>query len=213
MSTIAEELTARERAAQNTLAERGWTQGEFEDGEGGAVCLHGAVRFCAPQNGDEHIITQVLNRRGFTYEWNDDPDRSADEVPGALSADVTDEELAQTFGPQWAEIVALVRRAALLTHSERMRLHAAWHAASYAAWDAAWAAARSAAWYAARSAAWDAAWDAAWYAARYAAGYAAGALSVRDLIGQYGFTQEHYDTITEVWRKVIGHVHPEDGEL
>ena len=55
-------------------------------------------------------------------------------------------------------------------------------------------AARNAAWYAARDATWDATW----------------ALIVRDLIGQHGFTQAHYDLLTGPWRQVIGPVHPDD---
>ena len=49
-------------------------------------------------------------------------------------------------------------------------------------------------------------------AARDAAGAAAGALVVRDLIGQHGFTQEHYDLLTAPWATVIGRVHPDDAD-
>ena len=72
------------------------------------------------------------------------------------------------------------------------------------AWDAAWAAA----WDAARAAAWDAARDAAWAAAWTAAG-----LLVRDLIGQHGLTQGHYDLLTQVWRTAIGPIHPDDAPI
>ena len=86
---------------------------------------------------------------------------------------------------------------------------AAWPAARDAAWEAAWEAARPAARDAAWEAAWEAARDAAWEAARDAARAAV----VRDLIGQHGFTQEMYDTLTGPWRKVIGPVHPDDVDL
>lgn len=59
----------------------------------------------------------------------------------------------------------------------------------------------SAARYAARYAARDAAWD------------AAGALVIRDLIGQHGFTQAHYDLLTVPWRRTIGPIHPDDPDL
>jgi len=36
------------------------------------------------------------------------------------------------------------------------------------------------------------------------------ALVIRDLIGQHGFTQEHYDELTRQWRNVIGPLHPDD---
>jgi hypothetical protein len=133
--------------------------------------------------------------------------------------EITDVDLADTFGPQWEAIVALVRRVAMLTADETQRLAAAWDATQYAvratrkaARDAAQNAARDAAlaaWGAALDAAQDAAQDATW-AAWNAAGEAARALVVRDLIGQHGFTQAHYDTLTKPWRTVIGPVHPDD---
>ena len=50
--------------------------------------------------------------------------------------------------------------------------------------------------------------DAARYAARSAAGDvardAAGALVVADLIGEHGFTQDHFDTLTAPWFHVCG---------
>ena len=120
------------------------------------------------------------------------------------------------LGPQAAQVVALIARAATLTPDEARRLRAAWDAARGAARGAAWDAARDAAWDAARGAARDAVWDAAWHAARdatwgavrYAAWYAACALVARDLI-----STEHYDTLTTPWRTVIGPIHPDDPNL
>ena len=141
------------------------------------------------------------------------------------------------LSPQGPALVALFQRCNSLTADEVRSLRAARYAARVAAWDAAWDTARDtardAAWDTARVAAWDTAWDtalraawyaawdtardAAWYAAwdtaRYTAGYAAWAVVVRDLIGQHGFTQEMYDTLTGPWRKVIGPVHPDDVDL
>jgi len=179
-----------------------------------------------------------MRYKGFTEEWNDAGIRSADDVLAALRATVvTDEDLAETFGPQWAAIVALIRRAAALTEREAQDLVAAWGAAMDAAWDAtrgatrdatrdaardaAWVAAWGAAMDAARVAAWDAtrgatrdaamdtAWDAAWDATRGATR----ALLVRDLIGQHGFKQHHYNTLVAPWVKVAGPVHPDDQAL
>ena len=120
------------------------------------------------------------------------------------------------LGPQGAQLRDLIGQASRVTLSEARSMAAAWAAAGDAAWDAAWAAARAAAraaaWDAARAAAWDAAWDAAraaaWDAARAAAG-----LTVRDLIGQHGFAQEHYDILTGPWRQVMGRIHPGDPEV
>jgi hypothetical protein len=39
------------------------------------------------------------------------------------------------------------------------------------------------------------------------------ALNARDLIGQHGFTQEHYDALTGPWRKTIGRIHPDDLDI
>ena len=144
-----------------------WTQGAFEAGD--KVCLHGGVRSCVTEPGDKHIVSAVLNHRGLTTGWNDQIGRTEVEVVGAVLAlptEVLPDELAEMFGPQWAEIVSLVRRCAVLTADEGGRLVAAWDAARDAARDAAWVAARDAArvaaWDAARDAAWVAAWDAAW---------------------------------------------------
>ena len=153
------------------------------------TCLHGAIRYCQPVPGDAYLIEQVGAKYGFGTSDNDHQGSWA-EVRGLVPADITDDMLEATFGPQWEAIVALVRRAAVITPDEANRLHAAE--------DAAWDAARDAARAAARDAAWYAAGDAAW------------ALVVRDLIGQHGFTQEHYDTLTRPWATVIGPVHPDD---
>jgi hypothetical protein len=149
------------------------------------TCLHGAVRYCAPQPGDAHLIEQV----GARYGWGTgDNDRSTDwpTLFARVPAEITDDMLAATFGPQWEQIVAFVRRAATLTGNETRQLAAA----RDAAWDAALAAARDAA---------LATWDAAL------------ALSTRDLIGRHGYTQEYYDLLTRPWRTTIGPPHPEDG--
>jgi len=223
--------------AADYITEHGWTQGTFTASDG-AVCLHGAIKSCTPVDGDTGIIRAVMRYKGFTEEWNDAGIRSADDVLAALRATVvTDEDLAETFGPQWAAIVALIRRAAALTEREAQDLVAAWGAAMDAAWDAtrgatrdatrdaardaAWVAAWGAAMDAARVAAWDAtrgatrdaamdtAWDAAWDATRGATR----ALLVRDLIGQHGFKQHHYNTLVAPWVKVAGPVHPDDQAL
>ena len=152
---------------------RGW--GDFESPDG-KTCLHGAIRFCQPIKGDAYLIERVSTRYGFGTSDNDVAS-SWDEVRAKIIPDITDEMLAETFGPQWEQIVALVRRISTATPDEAIRLGAAWDAAWGAAWDAAWGAAwdaargaaRDAARDAARGAAWDAARGAAWDAARDAA--------------------------------------------
>jgi len=126
---------------------KGW--GEWTAGDQ-PTCLHGAIRSCQPIPGDAYIIQEVASRFGFGIDANDDandwPSIRAKVVP-----DITNDMLADTFGSQWEQIVALVRRAAVLTDDEVQQLAAAWAAAGAAAgaagaaaWDAAGAAAGAA---------------------------------------------------------------------
>ena len=219
--------------AADYIDQHGWTQGQFETDDG-KVCLLGAVRRCTPIPGDRHLVEQVMHRRRRADVWNDANDRTVDEVTAYLRehADVTDEELADTFGPQWREIVAQVRVISGATPQQLSDLAAAWSAARTAAWSVVWDAARAAAraaagsaagsavWDAvrdaARTAAWDAArtaaedaartaaWDAVRDAAEDAVRDAAWALATRGLIGTAGYTQKHYDLLTGPWRKTFG---------
>ena len=194
-----------DRLGHGNLWTRGWGT---PDDSTQPTCLHGAIRFCAPVPGDAQLIEQVGARFGFGTFANDQAaDFAAVESLIRAHADISDDMLADTFGPQWQPIVVLVRRAAILTSAETKALDAALDAARDAARAAAWAAAR-AAWDAARAAARDAAWAAAWDAAREAAR----ALVVRDQVGDT-FTQAHYDTLTRPWATVIGPVHPDDAPV
>ena len=169
--------------AADYIDQHGWTQGQFETDDG-KVCLLGAVRRCTPIPGDRHLVEQVMHRRRRADVWNDAKDRTADEVTAYLRehADVTDEELADTFGPQWREIVAQVRAVSGATQQQIVDLAAAGAAAGDAAWAAAWDAARD----------------------------AARALTIRDLISTNGYTQAHYDLLTGPWRQVMGPLHADD---
>ena len=202
-----------DRLGHGNLWTRGWGT---PDDSTQPTCLHGAIRFCAPVPGDAQLIEQVGARFGFGTFANDQAaDFAAVESLIRAHADISDDMLADTFGPQWQPIVVLVRRAAILTSAEAKALDAAraaaWDAARAAAWDAALDAARDAA-RAATRAAWDAARDAARAAARAAALDAARALVVRDQVGDT-FTQAHYDTLTRPWATVIGPVHPDDAPV
>lgn len=134
----------------------------------------------------------------------------------------------RALGPQGKECGALIERADSLTADEIQRLATVWEAARHgraaalgaalgaardagrdAAYGATYRAARAAGRGASRDDARDAVWDVARFA-RAAAADAAVALMMRDLIGQYRFTQEHYDQLTQAWRSVIGPLHPDD---
>ena len=201
-----------DRLGHGNLWTRGWGT---PDDSTQPTCLHGAIRFCAPVPGDAQLIEQVGARFGFGTFANDQAaDFAAVESLIRAHADISDDMLADTFGPQWQPIVVLVRRAAILTSAEAKALDAAraaaWDAARDAAWDAACAAARDAARDAVvdhlrtRAATRAATWDAARDAAR--------ALVVRDQVGDT-FTQAHYDTLTRPWATVIGPVHPDDAPV
>ncbi len=202
-----------DRLGHGNLWTRGWGT---PDDSTQPTCLHGAIRFCAPVPGDAQLIEQVGARFGFGTFANDQAaDFAAVESLIRAHADISDDMLADTFGPQWQPIVVLVRRAAILTSAEAKALDAARAAARAAARTAAWDAARDAARAATRAAtraAWDAARAAARAAARYAARDAARALVVRDQVGDT-FTQAHYDTLTRPWATVIGPVHPDDAPV
>jgi hypothetical protein len=127
----------------------------------------------------------------------------------------------ETYGPQGEYVAALVEQARRLTDEEVLELAQAWYAARDATRDAtrdaAWHAARhaiqDAAWYATRDAIRDAIRDATWDATWNATRDAAAALVVRDQISPDDFTQEHYDILTEPWRRAIGPIHPDDDEV
>ncbi len=126
------------------LDERGWVQGAWESA--GGVCAHQAIRLCAPVPGDAHLIEWVAKAHGHGPDWNDDDATLEADVRAWLAEgiDVTDDDLAEVFGPQWRAVVSLV--------------DAAGGAAGGAARGAAGDAAGGAAGGAARGAAWDAAW-------------------------------------------------------
>ncbi len=107
---VTTELTERLRHAATYIDEHGWTQATERDADDGRVCLTGAVRLCDPQPGDAWLIRQVLRRRGRAEAWNDQPGLSAGEVVGYLQdADITDGDLAATFGPDWQRVVDAAR--------------------------------------------------------------------------------------------------------
>lgn len=192
--------------AAEYIRKHGWTQEVMQDGE--SVCLHGAIKACTPQPGDEQIVRAVARTKGLSESWNDDWGRTEQEVLDALEAlTVTDNDLADTFGPRWEEVVLIVRQASSLTREQIVQIAAARGAAGGSTWEATWDAARAA--RAARAAARDAAGDAAWEAARAAraardaARAAAQAAVTRDLIGTAGYTQEHHDLLMAPWMTVF----------
>lgn len=197
------------------LNERGWVQGQWETTDG-RVCAHQAIRLCSPQLGDSFIVEQVAERQGWGTIWNDKHHTTEADVRARLGAgiDVTDADLADTFGPQWRAVVSLVRRAATLTADEMavfavdfdvvVALSDIAHRAAYnanlgAAFRATRSAAHDAVYYAA---AHDDAHDDAYNAVRTAA-YAARAVATWHLTtGLY--TVAHRDLLIYPWKQVCG---------
>jgi plasmid maintenance system antidote protein VapI len=192
-------------APLHILDEHGWTQGSYDADAG--VCLHGAIRLCQPIPGDAQIIEQVARRQGWGTDWNDDDDTTEQMVRDrlALGIDITDEDLADTFGPQWRAVIHIVRRAAVMTKDEAQRLSAAWSATESVAWSVARSAAWSVARSVARSVAWSVAWSVAGYSAGYSAGHSAGYVVTYDLAtidGPYTIAQR--DLLLAPWIEVMG---------
>lgn len=163
------------------------------------------MRLCRVEQVEDIIITDAYKRQSVAW-------RVVEEVDPSIR-----------FGPQGPHVAALIARAREITGDEVEKFNAARDAARESARESARDAAskaagvapgRESAWIAASESAWvaaskaarvtasDAVWGAVWDAAR--------ALVVRDLIGQHGFTQAHYDTFTLPWRTVIGPIHPDD---
>jgi hypothetical protein len=193
------------------LGENGerWIKGAWANGD--SMCLHVAIRRSQIQPGDALIIERVAENQGWGVTWNEGSATTWSDIRKRLSCvAVTDMDLANTFGPQWVQVVELVRRAALLTPAEAVALDKAWEAAKIPSWESEldfvandrWDAAGIAAGIAAGEVLENAAWDPAWHAA--------GALAVRNLVGEFNFTQARYNLVTGPWASVIGPVHPED---
>ena len=161
------------------------------------------MRLCRVEQVEDIIITDAYKRQSVAW-------RVVEEVDPSIR-----------FGPQGLHVATLIARVRAITAGEVGRFDAVWNAVRKSAWFAASKAAgvagRESAWIAASESAWvaaskaarvtasDAVWGAVWDAAR--------ALVVRDLIGQHGFTQAHYDTFTLPWRTTIGPIHPDDPEM
>lgn len=162
------------------------------------------MRLCRVEQVEDIIITDAYKRQSVAW-------RVVEEVDPSIR-----------FGPQGPHVAALIARAREITGDEVEKFNAARDAARESARDAASKAASKAAGVAGRESAWIAASESAWVAASKAARVtasdavwgavwdAARALVVRDLIGQHGFTQAHYDTFTLPWRTVIGPIHPDE---
>jgi hypothetical protein len=125
------------------------------------------------------------------------------------------------FGPQTEQVEALIADLRALASDQVTELAAARHTAGTDARHAARRAAMTdhgcyASWYPTWAATWSASTAHVDYVddgaiAGDVAGFAAVALATRHLIGQYGYTQSHYDALTGRVAEVLGRpLHPDD---
>lgn len=161
-----------------------WLKGYWSDGD--RMCLHQGIRVCLPRSGDPYLVELVAVRQGWGPDFNDEEATEFPQVVEAVRAhrEITEVELAATFGPSWRLVRVVVDQAATLTADQADRLSADRLSAAYSSAGAARAAARLS-------------------AAGAAAANAALAVAVRDLIGQHGFTQADYDVLTGPWGAVF----------
>lgn len=223
---ITETLQSELDASIRNLQTRGWARGVFEDSSG-HVDSHGAVQTCEGVHpGDAYIIRAVMHSYGFDEKWDRGQDSESVVVDHLRSIEITDEVLEETFGPQWRNIVWIIRRAAILTRDEEDSLdiaqfsielkdrYEAEYVSRVASWDSDRAQGRGSHWNLNRSKVWDAAWNsaryAAWNVAEDESANAAGALAVSDLVGQHGLEQRHIDILLEPWMKAIGEIGAEE---
>ena len=200
-------LAAEMQAVIANLESREWIQGKEVKGD--AVCAHGAVKTCELlRPGDEQIIRAVMRRRGLTEGWNDADGRTKSQVLARMrQIEVSDADLAETFGPNWRLVIAVIRRVAILTPDEMKQLANPRLGMPYAVLDTALNSAWNAASDVARTAEWHSAWNAARCAtsARSSRGVNVAAICVvADLVGQHGLTQDHIDTLMKPWTDVLG---------
>lgn len=187
------------------ITEETWPQGWGNFGDNGPTCLHGHIRRCDLKPGDEAIIRRVYHRRGEgSMSWND-RQANVEAVRTWIKfadLDITDRELADTFGPNWEPVVALVRRAAVLTSDEIERLDAGYDA-DHQAWDTAWDAVYAALVDSRRLPVLDTVRGVVWGFGPVPVDVAS-TLVVADLVGLHGLEQHHIDTLLGPWISVCG---------
>ena len=214
--------------AADMIEHVGWTQNK-EIAADGSACLTGALKLCEPQPGDWLLARGVYRQHGHGEGWNDETGRTANEVINYLrKTEITNADLAATYGNQWEQFVALIRRITTLTNKEKQKfvtyqntnvVNPKFEISTALTWAVVPQAKREAIWDETRDVMFDVFGDegqlarssnnSTWYLTRATVR----ALMLRDIIGQYGFTQEHYDVLTYPWAHIIGPVHPDDAPM
>jgi hypothetical protein len=145
-------------------------------------------------------IAQHRNVKGSDNWW------SEADMAGWTPGPIPTTEMVAVFGPDWEQVVALVRVAASLDSSQRQAWYEAWSAdynADRKSWDAAWSKVivYGGPGVAARRALWA-------FVVGGDRGGVAGTLARRSEVDR-----KHYDRLTRAWRQHIGPIHPDDEVL
>lgn len=116
---IAEQLTARLRAAAEYMTLVGWTR-DAELADDASVSVFGAVLHCGPKDGDEELVTRLLLERNRVAGFDLMTSFDEEEAFVFLSeTEITESELEALFGADWNAIVYTIRATAQLGYEPR----------------------------------------------------------------------------------------------
>jgi hypothetical protein len=184
------------------------------------ISILDALVHCAAVRGEAFVAFQLLSRIELPGEHclHDDAVHTA--LESLTQLEVTEDECAHAFGPNWRPVVRYAVEVADMLHGNfhsltrtdsligNYRRLSAWIAAR----DVAWEAGRINSWYRAQDAAWEreymddvtARLDARACADTAAAVRdAAAAIALSDLIGTGDFSRAHYETLIAPWYRVL----------
>lgn len=119
-------LRTQPARAAELIESVGWAT-NAECSSRGGVCLTGALRRVTEHPGDWLVTRAVFQHLGRAERWNDSPGVDHRLVTATLRAvEITPPLLHDTYGPQWAEVVHLVRVCAALTAEQHVDLRRPW---------------------------------------------------------------------------------------
>jgi hypothetical protein len=222
------EIQADVEATITLLGDNGRRWNKSKKASAGTYSLYSAIRQPLANKADGFIFREVHRAYGFGPEWEERA--SWDEVCSLLERpdwlQITQENLEFAFGPQWREIVALIRRIGYLTNQERDvfksegdRGHAKsclyeqtsrfeLNILTQQLYIAAFCVQNDTPYYGAFAA--DDTCFATLGSRLESPVKAVTALFVRHFIEAGVYKQEWYDSLTMPWRKVIGPIHAQD---
>jgi hypothetical protein len=207
-------LRTQPARAADLIESVGWAT-NAECSSRGELCLTGALRRVTEHPGDWLVARAVFQHLGRAERWNDSPGVDLELVTATLrGVEITPPLLHDTYGPQWAEVVHLVRVCAQLDPGQHVALRRPWtqpradasvHAeesARHADLVAQLAAAKASVWDATRAAGGAAVVDVSAASAGTTAWDAVTALVLGDLLDPADRA-----TLVEPWNTALGAVH------